>query len=93
MEGEESEFEVVVAAVAIGSALEQADLVVGAFQWAGGDRVVVPVEQADAMAAQGVAAWCGGRGYWWPRRGGTSRRGTSPQRTWSLTARTVAIRL
>ena len=55
MEREQPEFEVVVAAVAVGSALEESDLVVGAFQGTGRDEVIVPVQQADAMASQSVA--------------------------------------
>jgi hypothetical protein len=50
MEREESEFEVVVAAVAVGSALEEADLIVGAFQGAGGDWVIVPVQDPTNRA-------------------------------------------
>lgn len=55
VKSQESEFEVVVAAIAVGSALEEADFVVGAFQRAGGDRVIVPIQQADAMASQRMA--------------------------------------
>ncbi len=45
----------IVATVAVGTALEEADLVVCAFQRAGGDQLVVRVQQADAMSAQRVA--------------------------------------
>ena len=55
MECEESEFEVIVSSIAVGSSLEYSDLVVGAFQRAGGDRVVVPIQEARAMSTQGVA--------------------------------------
>ena len=55
MEREESEFEVIVSSIAVGSSLECSNLVVGAFQRAGGDRVIVPVQESCAMSTQGVA--------------------------------------
>lgn len=61
MEGEDSESEVFIVAIAVGSVLEQFDLVVGTFQRAGRDGVVVPGEQAGSMLAQGVATACRAR--------------------------------
>lgn len=54
MEGEQSELEVVIATITVGSALEEADLVVGSFQRAGRDRMVIPVQQSGTMSSQGV---------------------------------------
>ena len=51
VKSEQPEFEVDVAAVAVGSALQESDFVVGAFQRTGGDRMVVPVQEANAVSA------------------------------------------
>ena len=47
VEGEEFLLEVFVVSVAVGSSLQHPDVVVDAFQRAGRERVVVPVEEAS----------------------------------------------
>lgn len=76
-------------AVAVGSALEEANFVVGVFQRAGGDRVVVPVQESYAMSAQRVAhgaedSDAGGFRTQTPvveELGGGALRGLRPERT------------
>ena len=67
VEGQEFLFQVFVVTVAVGSALQGADFIVDAFQRAGRERVVGPVEESSAMGAEGLghreelpdAAGCG----------------------------------
>ena len=52
MYGEEFEFEEFQVAIAISLPLHEFDIVVRAFQWSGGDGVIVPGQDAAAVLAQ-----------------------------------------
>ena len=54
MQGQESLLQVFVVAVAVGASLQGSNFVVDAFQRAGRERVVVPVEQTPAVLAVGL---------------------------------------
>ena len=62
MEGEDSQAEVFFVAVAVRPVLKQLDFVVDAFQWAGGDRVVVPGQQARHGEFSASLPSCAGHG-------------------------------
>lgn len=53
MHGEDFEFEEIEVTVTEGSALEELEFVVGSFERAGGDGMVVPIQQAGAVAEEG----------------------------------------
>ena len=54
VQGQASLLQVFVVSIAVGSSLQRSDRVVDAFQRAGRDRVVVPVEQTPAVLAEGL---------------------------------------
>ena len=54
MEHEEFEFEELEISISVGLSLNEFDFVVGSFEAAGRDRVVVPVEDAFAVGWQGA---------------------------------------
>lgn len=54
MQGIEFGDEVISVTVAIGRSLKRADLIVNAFETAGGDGKIVPVQNAGAMSFQCV---------------------------------------
>ena len=54
MDGEYLQLEEFLVAVAVGLPLHGLDLVVGAFQRAGGDAVVIPGQEAGAVELQGL---------------------------------------
>ncbi len=54
VQGQEAFFEVFVVSIAVGASLQGSDFVINPFQGGGRERVVVPVEEASSVLAEGL---------------------------------------